>query len=98
MDGISTAFIKRFWYVFREPLARYSAEVFRKKQLTSSFKGSIIKLIPKKGAAKDIRKWRPISLLGCMYKIISRAVNKRLKTVINRGVPSTDQPDKTSTV
>ena len=84
LDGISTSFIKRFWFIFRSPLARYATETFRKKSLTNSFKGSMIKLIPKKGAAKDIRKWRPISLLGCMYKIISRAVNNRLKSVVNR--------------
>jgi hypothetical protein len=45
---------------------------------------AIIKLIPKKGIATDIRKWRPISLLSCMYKILSRAVNNRLKSVENR--------------
>ncbi len=84
LDGISTSFIKRFWFLFRKPLARYATETFRKKLLTTSFKGSMIKLIPKKGAAKDIRKWRPISLLECMYKIISRAVNNRLKSVVNR--------------
>jgi hypothetical protein len=84
MDGISTGFIKRFWFLFRTPLTRYVSDTFRKRRLTNSFKGSIIKLIPKKGTAKDIRKWRPISLLSCMYKIISRAVNNRLKTVINR--------------
>jgi hypothetical protein len=50
----------------------------------SSFKTAVIKLIPKKGNAADIRKWRPISLLSCVYKVISRAVNNRLKKVINR--------------
>ncbi len=58
--------------------------MFRKSVLTNSFKTAVIKLIPKKGDASDIRKWRPISLLSCMYKIISRAVNNRLKTVVNR--------------
>jgi hypothetical protein len=84
IDGYSTKFIKRFWFLLKKPLLNYTAEVFRKKRLTSSFKTAVIKLIPKKGNAADIRKWRPISLLSCVYKVISRAVNNRLKKVINR--------------
>jgi hypothetical protein len=84
IDGYSTKFIKRFWHIFRKPLLEYTRVTFRKGVLTDSFKTAVIKLIPKKGDASDIRKWRPISLLSCMYKVISRAVNNRLKTVVNR--------------
>ena len=84
LDGLSTKFIQRYWNFFRKPLHKYAHTVFRKGTLTVSFRSSIIKLIPKKGDARDIKKWRPISLLGCLYKIISRAVNNRLKLVINR--------------
>ena len=48
------------------------------------FKTASIKLIPKKGNTQDIKNWRPISLLSNFYKIISRAINNRLKTVANR--------------
>jgi hypothetical protein len=84
LDGINTKFIRRYWSIFRAPLKRYADTVFLKGILTHSFKTAIIKLIPKKGAPADIRKWRPISLLGCMYKILSRVINNRLKSVINR--------------
>ncbi len=33
---------------------------------------------------KKKKNWRPISLLSNMYKIISRAINNRLNTVVNR--------------
>jgi hypothetical protein len=84
IDGISTRFIIRFWFIFRYPLYRYARVAFRKGALTQSFKSAIIKLILKKGSARDIKKWRPISLLSCMYKIISRAVNNQLQSVVNR--------------
>jgi len=84
IDGINTKFIKRFWFIFKHPLHKYAITVFRKGRLTQSFKSAMIRIIPKKGDATDIRRWRPISLLGCMYKIISRALNNRLKSVINR--------------
>jgi exonuclease III len=84
LDGLNTRFNHRYWRFFRSPLHRYASTAFRKGTLTQSFRSSIIKLIPKKGDAHDIKKWRPISLLGCLYKVISRAVNNRLKSVINR--------------
>ena len=66
------------------PLLNYTRCVFRNGRLTQSFKTALIKLIPKKGNSADIKKWRPISLLSCLYKIVSRAVNNRLKSVVNR--------------
>ena len=41
-------------------------------------------MIPKKGDITDLKNWRPISLLSNVYKIISRAINNRLNTVVNR--------------
>ncbi len=49
--------------------------------LTNSFNSALIKLIPKKGDSTNLKNWRPISLLNCMYKILSRAANNRLKKV-----------------
>ncbi len=49
--------------------------------MTNSFKCAAIKLIPKKGDLSNIKNWRPISLLNCSYKVISRALNNRLKSV-----------------
>ena len=43
-----------------------------------------IKLIPKKGDCKKIGNWRPISLLGNFYKIVSRLINNRLKEISNQ--------------
>jgi hypothetical protein len=70
--------------VFRNPLKKYADRSFLNGQLTHNFRTAIIKLIPKKGSSSDIKKWRPISLLSCMYKILSRAINNRLKSVVNR--------------
>jgi exonuclease III len=79
MDGLSNCFIKRFWEFLRIPLHRYSTECHAKGVLTQNFSTASIKLIPKKGDATKIKNWRPISLLSCLYKVISRALNNRLK-------------------
>ena len=79
MDGLSNCFIKRFWEFLRIPLFRYARTCHAKGKLTQNFSTASIKLIPKKGDATKIKNWRPISLLSCLYKVISRALNNRLK-------------------
>jgi exonuclease III len=84
IDGLSNAFIKKYWQFFRVPLLNYATECFNKKRLTQNFRSASIKLIPKKGDHAQLKNWRPISLLSNMYKIISRAINNRLNKVVNR--------------
>ena len=45
----------------------------------------IIKLIPKKDSEPHlIKKWRPLSLLNCDYKIAAKAIANRIKSVISK--------------
>ena len=50
-DGISNKFIKHFWGIFQKPLLEYANHCFLTGELTASFKGAKIRLIPKKGIA-----------------------------------------------
>jgi hypothetical protein len=84
LDGFSMDFILKFWKLFRIPLHRYSVTCFEKGILTSTFRSACVRLIPKKGDKSNIRNWQPISLLSNIYKIISRALNNRLKKFSNK--------------
>jgi len=86
-DGISNAFIKTFWDIFRIPLFKLATYCYDRNELTSSFRCANIKLIPKKGNLSLLKNWRPISLLNCFYKIISRAMGNRLKKVMDKLTP-----------
>jgi hypothetical protein len=83
-DGFSNKLIKLCWQHLRYPLFNYANHCFNTGILTHNFRSANIKLIPKKGDARYLKNWRPISLLSNMYKIISRAINIRLNTVVNR--------------
>jgi exonuclease III len=83
-DGISNAFVKKFWQHFRIPLHANITFCFNRKRLPDNFATANIRLIPKKGDKKNIKNWRPISLLSCFYKVISRAVNNRFKKISDR--------------
>jgi hypothetical protein len=78
-DGFSNVFIRHFWYIFRKPLYDVASHGLDTGALPAFFKSADIKLIPKKDDTSCIRNWRPISLLSNFYKIVSRAINSRLK-------------------
>jgi hypothetical protein len=79
MDGLSNCFIKKFWHYLRIPVHRYTTYCVANGTLTHTFRTAKIRIIPKKGDTTKIGNWRPISLLSCLYKVISRALNNRLK-------------------
>jgi hypothetical protein len=84
IDSISNRFIKTFWYIFRKPLYDYAQCCYDKGILTENFRCAKIRLIPKKGDTSMLKNWRPISLLNCFYKLISRVVALRLKKVMDK--------------
>jgi hypothetical protein len=47
-----------------------------------SLNATFVVLIPKKAGAIEIKNFRPISLVGSMYKIISKVLANRLKGVL----------------
>ena len=83
-DGYSYRIISKFWHLFDKPLLLASAEGLENGALPKSFLEADIKIIPKKGDTTQIKNWRPISLLSNFYKILSRAINNRLKSVSGR--------------
>jgi len=48
----------------------------------ASLNATFIGLIPKKANAEDIRDYRPISLVGCIYNLLSKVLAQRLRGVI----------------
>ena len=84
IDGLSGKFILKNWPVLRKPLLRYANCCFAKGTLSDSFRTASIRLIPKKGELGNIKNWRLISLLSNLYKILSCALNNRLKTTTDR--------------
>ena len=52
------------------------------KSLNSTF----LVMVPKKEGAEDFKDFRPISLVGSLYKLIAKVLANRLKKVMGRMV------------
>jgi hypothetical protein len=48
------------------------------------FNYAMIILIPKEEGAKNLRKFRPISLINCSFKIFAKALKNRLEHICDR--------------
>jgi len=48
----------------------------------SSLNATFIGLIPKKANAENIRDFRLISVVGCIYKLLSKVFARRLRSII----------------
>ena len=53
-------------------------------QFERSLNATFVALIPKKPRADDIKDFRPISLVGGMYKIIAKMLANRLSVVLSK--------------
>ena len=94
-DGFSVEFYLFFWDILGPLLLPVANQCFRDGNLCDSMKGSVTRLIYKKrGYIKNLKNWRPISLLNVDYKIISKVLTSRLSKVLESIV----NPDQTCSV
>ena len=65
-------------------------ELYDQKSFAKSLNATFLVIIPKKGGAEDLGEFRPISLLGGLYKLMAKVLANRLKMVLDK-VVSVDQ-------
>jgi exonuclease III len=81
-DGFSLAFFQQCWGVVRNDMLAVGYEFHEYCSFERSLNATFISLIPKKHGADEIKDFRPISLVGGMYKIIAKLLANRLSVVL----------------
>ena len=86
-DRLPAEFYKTFWSELASSLISALNYSYDQGTLSVSQRRGIIKLIPKKDADPHfIKNWRPLTLLNCVYKIATKAIANRIKTVIPKRI------------
>ena len=93
-DGLSVEFYLTFWSRLGPLLVEVFNEGLRESELCDSMKTSITRLVYKKDDRRNLKNWRPISLLNVDYKICSKAISLRPSKVLDSIV----DPDQTCPV
>ena len=81
-DGFNLKCIKKMWSVVGEDFCTYILNFFATGTLHASFNTTWVTLIPKKKGVLEVTDFRPISLVGSLYKVIAKILSSRLKTVL----------------
>ena len=76
------AFFQACWGIVKPDLMAVFHHFFANGRFEKSLNATFITLIPKKHAASEIRDFRPISLVGGVYKIIAKVLANRLRMVM----------------
>ena len=84
IDGISAEFLKVFWGKLKFFVTNAINCCYSKGILSTSMRQTVITCLPKGNKdRKLVKNWRPISLLTVVYKLVSSAIAKRLKPLLN---------------
>ncbi|MCO5555946.1 hypothetical protein L7F22_009490 [Adiantum nelumboides] len=77
-DGITNELFSKYVEELKGPLTSICQDIWRFGAMPDSWKSGVIWLLPKVPSPSALKHWRPISLMGCMYKVFSRVLANRL--------------------
>nr|KAJ0196777.1 hypothetical protein LSAT_V11C700381330 [Lactuca sativa] len=81
-DGFTFAFLKKFWDTVKADIMNFVRHFENHGTLSGGCNSSFITLVPKVKDPLSLHDCRPINLIGCLNKIISKLLSTRLKSVI----------------
>ena len=66
----------------KEEILSFFKEFFERGTFVKSLNSTFLVLIPKKGGVEDLKDFKPISLVGSLYKILAKVLANRLKKIM----------------
>ncbi|XP_058783440.1 uncharacterized protein LOC131658124 [Vicia villosa] len=90
MDTLSLLFLKKCWPIIKKDMVSCCSDFHTGSVLSKAITSSFLTLIPKSNDPLGLDDYRPIFLIGCIYKIISKLMAGILKKDVGK-VISTSQ-------
>jgi hypothetical protein len=88
-DGFNFAFIKEFWDLLKGDVHIMFDQFHGNSRLPKGMFSFFLTLIPKVSSPQSLGDFRPISLLGCLYKLVAKVLTACLAKVIGVLIPNT---------
>ncbi|GAU49942.1 hypothetical protein TSUD_408370 [Trifolium subterraneum] len=93
-DGFNLNFFKACWSIVKDDVMAFLTEFHENAFLPKALTASFLTLIPKKDHPQNLFDYRPICLIGSLYKILSKLSANRMKrvsmSVLVNGNPTAD--------
>ncbi|GJS23993.1 cysteine-rich receptor-like protein kinase [Tanacetum coccineum] len=81
-DGFNFKYIKQFWGIIKEDVLKAVSWFSEKAKISKGCNASFVTLVPKAVDPLGLGDFRPISIIGSIYKIIEKILAERVKRVI----------------
>ncbi|KAL3699503.1 hypothetical protein R1sor_017525 [Riccia sorocarpa] len=81
-DGLTVDVVRECWEFVGDECVRVVQTICAKKRLLRADTQGLIKLIPKGGEKKLLSNWRPISLINLTYKIVTKILATRVRSMM----------------
>ena len=88
-DGVNFGFLKEFWEDVKGDVMHFITDFHRNGRLTRGINNTFIVLIPKVTSPQRLNDFRPIFLVGSLYKILSKVLANRLRMVMGSLIAET---------
>ena len=85
-DGFTVAFWQSCWDFAKDEIMEMFKEFHEHSSFLKSLNNTFLVLIPKKGGAENLGDFKPISLLGGLYKLLAKVLANKLKKVVGKVV------------
>ena len=82
-DGFTMAFFSKCWRVVEADVMAVFKHFHRYSVFERSLNASFLTLIPKNPNVVNIKEFQPISLVGSVYKLLSKVLANRLRVVLD---------------
>ncbi|KAL4322009.1 hypothetical protein AHAS_Ahas14G0167600 [Arachis hypogaea] len=81
-DGYNMNFVKKCWNEIGTEFTTVVMAFFETARLPADSNITWVALAPKFVGAKEIKDLKPISMVGCVYKVISKLLTRRMRSVM----------------
>ena len=82
-DGFPLAFWSFSWDFVKDEVLGFFKEFYEHNRFVKSLDATFLALIPKKSNVEDFKDLRPTSLVGGLYKILTKVLANRIKRVMS---------------
>lgn len=81
-DDFNLKFVKKFWKLIDDDFISFVQRFFISRKFDRRINVAWVALIPKSTNPQCVDDYKPISMVGCIYKVISKVLENSLKPVI----------------